>query len=382
MTRMQRRLARTAIVGIVSAALLSACSQHSEQDQSAPLPLRWERVQLPGDVTPVSLTPMGDGLLVGARDEHAHVAPRLLVLADARWTSVPLRPKSYYAYRARWRTVIADGNDIFAVGDAPGGAHSNPRWTTWSGTADGVTEYTQTFETFGGWGAGGITALTFSAGKPVIVGSWSSDDAGLDIVFWTPHGHDWSRGSSTGTALASNEHALNVIRAVGEDPGGIAIAGAVTLLEDGHVDLAPAIWRGSSPGSSWARVDLPTDGQGQATGVRCRQAACLAAGYVDDRLAAWSVGRDGATRVDDLPDVPVTSQSAALVGPPGSRDTSVLTTSGGRSVIVSERAGEFTLVRGPAGTATSWAQAGGKTYVITTGSNGASALWSGHLPAP
>lgn len=100
--------------------------------------MSWQRVDLPGDLTPVTLTQMGDKLLVGARNESAHLAPRLLVLDHEHWSQVRLRPDSYYAYCARWRSVVTDGHRIFAFGDAPGGAHSNPRWTTWAGTLEEV----------------------------------------------------------------------------------------------------------------------------------------------------------------------------------------------------------------------------------------------------
>lgn len=338
----------------------------------------WHRVRLPGDVTPVTVAAMGDNLLVGARDEHAHVAPELLLLGDAGWRSVPLSPESYYAYRARWRTVATDGRSIYAVGDAPGGAHSNPRWTVWSGTVDGMREHVQTFETFGGWGAGGLTALTYWQQRPAIVGSWSSDTAGLDIVTWTASGTDWMRHSSTGTTLASTHEGLNVLRSVGPDSTGNALAGAVVRLGGGEVALTPAVWRRTPAKPSWTRVDLPASGESQATGVACRGANCLAAGYDGDRLAVWSVSAGSAQAADGVPALPVTEQSTAFVGPAGAGEPGVLTTSRGRSVVLQPASGGWALLAGPRGTATAWADARHHTYVITT-ANGHSSLWVGDL---
>lgn len=209
--------------------------------------------------------------------------------------------------------------------------------------------------------------------EPLILGSWSSDSAGLDIAVWTVQGHNWSRQSSTGTALASNEHALSVIRAVGADPRGIALAGAVVQMGGGEVSLEPALWRGSSP-SSWERVQLPSTGTGEATGVRCRLDSCLAAGYVDDRLAAWSMdGRD--VELLDLPEVPMSSDTVAMVAPIGSEASAVLTTSAQRSLVLRQDRDGWVETLGPSATAAAWAVADDQTYAITTTPDGGAGLW-------
>ena len=288
-------------------------------------------------------------------------------------------PARYYAFRARWRSVITDGTRIYAFGGAPGGAHSNPRWTSWQGDRGGVTEYPQLFETFGGPGAGGVTGMTFVAGRPEIIGSWTSEAAGLDIVSWTLHGTSWRRGTSTGTALASNERVLNIIRAVGLDDEGTALAGAVSRLGNGEVSLDPAVWR-STREASPVRIDLPSVAPGQATDVSCARTGCLAAGYVKHRLAVWEVLGQRAVTAQQLPYVHVTSDSVALVGPPGAKTTSVLTTSRGQSLVLSQSSGTWRLLEGPLGTATAWAAVGGRTYVITKKSDGSSTLWVSGRP--
>lgn len=375
-----RRVAGAVSVAALTAQALAGCTSSSDAAGDATLqPMTWHRISLPGGVTPVTIQPMGGSLLVGARDETARMAPQLLVRSDAGWRSIPLEPQSYYAARARWRTVATDGHRIFAVGDAPGGAHSNPRWTTWSGTANGMREHVQTFETFGGWGAGGLTALTFWQHQPLIVGSWSSDTAGLDMVTWTTRGNDWVRHSSTGTALASTDNALNVLRSVGPDNAGNVIAGAVTRLGGGEVSLTPALWRRTAAAPSWSRIDLPAEGESQATGAACQGSACVAAGYDGDLLQVWSVDGDTAQAEADLPALPVDSQSVALVGPQGAPQPAVLAYSGGRSVVLQHTSGGWAPSAGPPGTPTTWAQARGHTFVITTAPDGHSSLWSGEL---
>jgi hypothetical protein len=369
-----RRHASAVALVVVVSSTLGACSSPDGPAAPDPPMLSWSRVTLPGHVTPLTLTRMGGGLLVGARSESAHLAPRLLVLDQSGWSEIPLEPHTYYSYRAHWRSVITDGTHIYAFGDAPGGAHSNPRWTTWSGTADGVREYTQYFETFGGPGAGGLTGLTFEAGRPVVVGSWTSDDVGLDIVFWRLVGHDWVRGTSTGTVLASNQRELNVIRAIGTDATGPVLAGAVTVLGGGQVGLVPAIWRRSPETGTWARIDLPARDAGQATDAQCDGSSCLAAGYDRARLAVWSISDQAATKISHLPMVHVNINTLTLVGPAGSPRPRVLTSERGRSVLLTPGTA-WTAQPGPPGVATAWALARGHLYVVTETANGTAALW-------
>src|SRR4051794_6364947 len=97
------------------------------------------------------------------------------------------------------------------------------------------------------------------------------------------------------------------MRAVGDDADGTVLAGAVSRLGGGHVSLDPVMWRTTDADPTWVRVDLPADDDGQATGVQCRADTCLAAGYVGDRLAAWSVRGEDVVRETGLPYIRVSS---------------------------------------------------------------------------
>ena len=98
----------------------------------------WTKVDLAAGDEPVRLMPMGDRLVVGVRHPGARPVPRLLVRsADGTLTPVPLTPKSPYAYEAVWLSMATDGSQLVAIGGAPGGAHSNTRWTVWTGTTAG-----------------------------------------------------------------------------------------------------------------------------------------------------------------------------------------------------------------------------------------------------
>ena len=147
---------------------------------------------------------------------------------------VPLRPTSPYAKVADLSSLASDGTQVFAIGEAHGGAHANFRWTTWSGSVRALTEYPQTFETFGGISAGALLDVVVTTDGPVIAGSWSSADArGLDAAIWLPRGQTWQRQESAGGALANRDDLQVAPRAAAAFGTTMIITGSVITFGDG-----------------------------------------------------------------------------------------------------------------------------------------------------
>jgi hypothetical protein len=368
------------VIATLASVLMAGCTGGAPDGRNQVPAVTWQSVHLPAGLEPVTVTRVGDRLLVGAATQHASSVPRLLLLGSGdRWTTVPLTPRSYYAHRARWKSVISNGHRIYAVGQASGGAHGNPRWTAWSGAVSGVREDPQPVDTFGGEGAGVLTGLAFLGPKPVIIGSWTNATVGLDVSVWSLSGHAWTRHSSAGSALASDRSALNSVRAAVRAGPGVVLAGSVTTLGGGQVGLVPAIWRRSSPTGSWLRLLLPADDAGEATGASCNSSSCLVVGYVGNRLALWSVHDLTVARDDTLPAVPVGLNTVSLVARPEPSRATIVTTSGGRSRLLSKGAAGWSSTPGPTGTATGWAVLGPRTFVITTRPDGRATLWAGRV---
>jgi len=325
----------------------------------------WTEVELPGDVSPVTLTELPDGLLVGARDEGAvagRMAPRLLRLRGDAWRGVPLEPRSYYARLARWRSVVSDGRRVFALGAFPGGAHGNPRVTTWAGTLRDVHEEPQQWTTFGGSNAGGIVALALGREQPYVVGSWWVDGPGLDISLWSRRGSRWVRGSSVGTPLASADDRMVTVASAAIGPGGdLLLAGSVIDLGGGSVTERAAVWS-REPTAGWHLTILP--GGTRATSARCDPDGCLIAGLRDDELAGWRLDdENGAVTSWSLPATTVEGTTAApLAGTLDDQPALLAATTKG-SVIVTASGP----VPGPPGVPLTWAQdpATGVGYAIT-----------------
>jgi hypothetical protein len=101
-----------------------------------------------------------------------------VVDASAAARRVPLHPNSPYAKVADLASLAARGDEVVAIGAAHGGAHANFRWTVWAGSTQRLDDYPQTFETFGGQSAGGLSNIVFTSDGPVIAGTWAAKEGG------------------------------------------------------------------------------------------------------------------------------------------------------------------------------------------------------------
>ncbi|HYN29966.1 MAG TPA: hypothetical protein VES95_08865 [Dermatophilaceae bacterium] len=298
----------------------AACTADEAARPPGPERLSWAETRLPDSMAPLTLAPVGNALLVGARaPQGAEVRPSLLLLDRADPTRVdrrlPVRPVSPTAYQVRWLAVTTRAGRITAVGGAPAGAHSNTRWSTWAGTLEtGVREQPQPFETFGGWGAGAVTALVATPERDLLVGSWAGT-TGDDVVTWRQSAERWVRTSPAGTPLASTPSLLTGARGATAWGRGVLVVGSTTSLQPGRVAQRPAGWRAPSTAGPWSRVDLDSgDAAGEAHAAACDSERCLVLGQVGGRLAAWDVNDTGARRLPGMPSWPVGERD--LLPPP------------------------------------------------------------------
>jgi hypothetical protein len=335
-------------------------------------------VALPAGDEPVVVTPWGDDLLVGSRaPEGSASRPRLTVLTAAGSHEVGVTPVSPTAFQTKWLVAAPRGKAVDLVGGAPAGAHSNTRWFTWRGDASGVRELPQPFATFGGWGAGALVSLVQTPSAPVVVGSWESGGAGLDIALWHPKGERWLRASSAGTPLASTATDLVSARGATADRDGVLVTGSVTLLGDGSVTQRPAVWRSPGPNGPWTRTDLPGEGSlGEAHAAACDDTGrCTVVGAVDGTLRGWTVGADGSVSPLALPALAVGEHdllTAPLLG--GGEPTVVLASGGVLRVLTVGGDGIREAAGPPARVVRSAARTGTGDYVVLEDTAGSARL--------
>jgi hypothetical protein len=356
--RAGRRLVALALAGTIAA---TGCTS-STPDPGCSFPA-WRVVQIPAGMTPLSLTAAGSLVLIGGSspaisptgtsgnppvsgtDERT---PTLLQLAgaDTTATAVPLDPQSPYGRLAQLEFLGTDGTRIAAVGTATGGAHLNPRWSVWTGSASGLTEQPQPMQTFGGWNAGSLTALAYDRSGPLLVGSWSADGGGIGGALWTQSGADWRRTASA-LPLTGTPADRFLPTGIGTLDTKILVVGFTVAQAGGATSLRPTLWTGDRAGH-WQLRAMPDGGAGGvASGIACAAGTCWVPGRIGDRLTLWQVGSAAAnptgsvvggtdptstiTEVAGLPVVPL---------PPGD-DTATAATDGAVLVVAVGSAGRL-----------------------------------------
>lgn len=268
--------------------------------------MAWTKVELPAE--PVVLTAQGTELLIGLRDRKAKVVPRLLIQQqDGTQREVKVEATSPYALEATWQSIAYDGKRLLALGGASGGAHSNTRWTVWTGSTTTLTEYPQEFNTFGGQTAGAVFSAVITPAGEALAGSWGSAQTGNDGAIWLPVGPaKWVRQDPAKTALQSTPELL-VGPGYGTTSGnGIVLVGAQVRLAPNVVQQEAAVWRSTSVNTGWSRVTLPEPGnRSQANTARCTDTVCTISGFVDGKLALWQLEGAQGKRLGGVPSIPV-----------------------------------------------------------------------------
>ena len=303
--------------------------------------------------TPEALAAHGDTLVIGTRPpDH----PELVVRTkDGRLSNARLTPTTPYGREAHWYGITSDGTTITGVGGERGGAHGNVRWSAWTGDTGQVVEKTQGFSTFGGYGAGELIGPVRTAGGPLIIGTWQSAKAGLDIAAWTYAADTWTRQPSAGTVLESSQELLRFPLAVTPNGDGALVVG----WQIGKGAVSAAVWQ--FDGTTWTTAALP-DGDA-ALAARCWDGTCHVVGRAKGKLAWWS-GSGADWKKLTTPDVPVgDDQNLAAPVPVNGTPTLIVDHNGVK--LVSEK--DERPADGPTGAVVAAEKVGDQVFVIAGG---------------
>lgn len=286
---MTRRRSLVTVALLLGALVLAAC------DDAAPPPrtLRpdWREVTLPVPPGPVGRLAVRDA---ASCDGHWFVVggvigpggasrPAAWSSDDARtWRPMALAPRSYYARRAVLSSVACRDDHVAIVGARSGGAHGNPRVTSWYQRADGVlVDMPATFELYGGPEAISVRHVAAGPDGWLIAGNrvggaavWTSRDA----TDFTIDDHDPELSSDPG-------HRTSALDQV-HDGSRWTVVGRVET--PGRVAPAPLAWT-SPDGRTWTRQPVPAGTKGFADlerVVRDRD-GLVAVGLRDQRFGVW-----------------------------------------------------------------------------------------------
>jgi hypothetical protein len=198
-----------------------------------------------------------------------------------------LAPRAYYARRAILSSVACRDGRVAAVGSRSGGAHGNPRVTSWYQRADGaLVDMRADFTLYGGAEAIDVARVAAGPDGWLIAGNrvsgaavWSSRDAtDFRLIDGDP-------------ALRSDpDHATTALDQV-HDGTGWTLVGRVET--PGRVAPAPFAWT-SRDGERWTRQVVPAATEGFADLERVARSGpdtLVAAGLRDRRFGLWQ--RDG-----------------------------------------------------------------------------------------
>ncbi|MFD8498705.1 hypothetical protein [Amycolatopsis sp. NPDC059657] len=272
-----------AVALILTIACVAACSG------PPPPPPYWQRIEDPAPGAKVrALLTDGDGLYAFGSAGRAPAA-----WAGRPWRAVPVHARSGYGGQAELTLPSISGGRIFALGEAFGGAHGNPRPTIWAGSAQGLTEYPQGVELLGG--PRGITTSGSAAGPDayLLTGQWDHARGGPGAAVWlSPDGVTWSQQEDP--ALLSERGAQTRILGAAHNGREFVAVGDVSVNEPGRAKATPLAWS-SSDGKTWRReplADPDKQGNTSVARVRCDPDACVAVGITSrpggsQRLVTW-----------------------------------------------------------------------------------------------
>lgn len=296
-----------------------------QRDDGAAPRLDWQAVTLPvPDGEPGRLVLRdatvcdGHWYIVGAvAQPDSATRPAAWTSTDGTaWTAMPLTPAagSYYGPRSVLSSAACRESQLTVVGGKPGGAHGNPRISTWhhepgADQVGGLVENSARFELYGGPKAvnvghiaAGTSGLLMAGNRSSGAAVWTSQDAvEFQIVEGAPE-------------LASDDR--GVTWAFDVAPGGdrwLAVGG---IIPPGRIDRDPLGWT-SGDGRTWRRLVAPaSSAYEEMQRVRTVAGRSYAVGLRGEAFGAWRLEGDswveravfGST---DEPGVPVVGSLAA-----------------------------------------------------------------------
>ncbi|MDL9979085.1 hypothetical protein [Microbacterium candidum] len=299
--RSTSRRGRAALIAAVCLLALTACTNVSPPPPStnptavAPTHMSagWTEIAAPAPGARV-LTMVATGrtlLAFGSVPTGAARAPAAWTTTDlGTWTRLETHAVTAYGEVAQFiMGADADGR-VVAFGQAYGGAHSNPRPTTWAGDLHRLDEHEQPYTLFGGEDAIGVTAMASSGGIALISGAWDGPHGYGAAVWLTKDGVRWTRiADAPGLSSAPGEQTFANSASWVAD--GFVLAGSVMSAGT----TKPLVWR-SPDGIHWTRSALSSPTDAAALASACGTAGCTTVGATlaaSQQLRCWRTDTAG-----------------------------------------------------------------------------------------
>jgi hypothetical protein len=267
--------------------LTAGCAGHARtaggHPSAGPTEPAWRAVTLPAagagrvEVRDVAACPGHWYAAGGYLLSDGSTRPALWTSTDAqRWASVPIRPSSVYGPTQLLSAVACRGGEVAAVGSTAGGAHANPRVSTWFSSGGRLDEVPAPFELYGGPDAIGVGRIAAGPTGWLITGTWWDANRQPGAAVWfSPDGRSFRRVDAD-PALESDTRGLTTaVDAAGGAVGpgaplgngsaapGFTVVGNTITPGSRTAARDPVVWT-SPDGLSWRRVSVPASAEDEA----------------------------------------------------------------------------------------------------------------------
>lgn len=295
---MPRRHLAAAAAGVL---LLAACDGRPPEPETVRVEVAWVEHPLPppsgapGRSVVRDAVQCGEGwwvagaVLLDRPTETRDTRPALWFSGDrTTWESVPVEARTFWGRRAILGSIACSRDRIAVVGARSGGAHGNPRVTTFRLDDDTLVDVRALFTQYGGVSAtnvgpiaGGPTGWLITGNRTSGPGVWFTDD---------PRGFTRVEGEPGLTDDGDLESLAQGAGWAGEE-WVVVGSGARTGR---HLDPDPLAWT-SPDGLTWTPEEMPAaDGaQDVHRVVLLDDGRLLAVGRSGDAYAAWVRDEDG-----------------------------------------------------------------------------------------
>lgn len=226
-------------------------------------------------------------------------APGVWRSADGvAWRRARTAAVTYYGHRQALYAGGCHRGRLVALGAQVGGAHGNPRTSSWYERADGtVAEVLGAVELYGGPRSVGVSRIAGGATGSVVVGDWLGSSGRVGGAVW------WARGAAgfgrlpDSAAVAGGPGEQTTTADVTAVPGGWLAVGSRYVLAGPALRREPVAWY-SADGRTWRRERVVApDGRQSLERVVPTVRGAVAVGADGDRYAAWRRESGGWQRI-------------------------------------------------------------------------------------
>lgn len=248
----------------LTAMLAAAGPCAAPTEPPAPVELTWQEITLPpppaGEriVLRAAAVCGGRWYLVGAYGGAGDTTrPAAWTSRDGRaWTAMTVAADSYYGLRSVIFTAACRDGRLAAIGGRPGGAHGNPRVSSYHlvtgpNGAEVLTEVAARFELYGGPTAVNVGRLDAGPAGWIITGNRASGAA----VWLSPDASRFEIVEAAPVLSSTTSRVTWASDAAAHRGEWTVVGGAIAA---GRIDRDPAVWV-SADGLAWRSVPVPAE---------------------------------------------------------------------------------------------------------------------------